>query len=401
MWTKSLNAIRLCAERITFRVTTLIILHGSGVIVNSFWKIFAFIILTYHIFGDNIKLSLIMRNIWGQIMADDKSFMTYNRQMRKLRNGKHITCTGSPDKEILVRMGYFNIVNGYKIPFTCGQDSNNNHIYLPDTSLRHLYALKKFDDDLRLFLLRYITQIEEEVRTLTGYKFDQSNEDGNIPWYDTNAYSPNIRVQNRMNAISSAYSQLSSSRLEYVRFYMDKHSAIPTWIMIKVVNFSTFIDILHNSKTSVTHSICELYDMKDSNQKPNVKLLIGSLHWLRKVRNSCAHNERIFCIRESPEKNSGRIIENYISALRSSYTKNSDKKIFDLLVYFKYYLPTQEYRQMMSELMEMLTNLQNCIPKNAFDNIRGKMGIKNLEDLNTLINLPKDPICYNKFDKFI
>lgn len=36
-------------------------------------------------------------------------------------------------------------------------------------------------DDLRLFLLKYITQIEEEVRTLTGYKFDQSNNDGKIP----------------------------------------------------------------------------------------------------------------------------------------------------------------------------------------------------------------------------
>ena len=51
-------------------------------------------------------------------------------------------------------------------------------------------------DDLRLFLLKYITQIEEEVRTLTGYKFDQSNNDGKIPWYDTNAYSPNSSLQN-------------------------------------------------------------------------------------------------------------------------------------------------------------------------------------------------------------
>ena len=215
--------------------------------------------------------------------------------------------------------------------------------------------------------MKYITQIEEEIRTLTGYKFDQCNNNGKIPWYDSNAYSPTSRLQNRMNTISSAYSELSSSQLDYVKFYMEHHSSIPTWIMIKMVNFSTFIDILKNSKTGVTHSLCKLYDMYDSNGKPNVKLLIGSLHWLRKIRNSCAHNERIF----------------------------------DLLVYFKYYLPDKEYKRMMSEFQEMLTDLQRDIFTNAFDNIRGQMGIKNLADLETLKNLPKAPILYNSFDTFM
>lgn len=207
-----------------------------------------------------------------------------------------------------------------------------------------------------------------------------------------------------MNAISSAYSELSSSQLDYVRFYMNNHTSIPTWIMIKVVNFSTFINILNNSKTMVTHNICKLYDMTDSNGKPNVKLLIGSLHWLRKVRNSCAHNERIFCIHQSQEpkrRNSGRIIENYISLMRPSYSKDSDKRIFDLLVYFKYYLPDKEYKKMMSTFQKMLTDLQNNIPTNAFDNIRGQMGIKNLADLDTLKALHKAPISYNNFDTFL
>lgn len=93
-------------------------------------------------------------------MIDDKNYITYNQQMRKLRNDKHIACSGSADKKILVRMGYFNIVNGYKTPFTCDSDSKGNHIYLPGTSLEQLYELKMFDDNLRLFLLKYITQFE-------------------------------------------------------------------------------------------------------------------------------------------------------------------------------------------------------------------------------------------------
>ena len=32
-------------------------------------------------------------------MADDKNFITYNQQMRKLRNDKHIDCSGSKSKK--------------------------------------------------------------------------------------------------------------------------------------------------------------------------------------------------------------------------------------------------------------------------------------------------------------
>ncbi|MCI9617984.1 MAG: Abi family protein [Eubacterium sp.] len=335
-------------------------------------------------------------------MPENKNFLTYNQQMKKLRNDKKIDCKDSPHKNILVRAGYFNIINGYKTPFICDEDLNGNHIYLPNTSIEQLYVVKKFDDDLRLFLLKYITQVEEEVRTLTGYKFDQCNGEGKIPWYDTNAYSERASLQNKMNAISSAYNELSKSQLDYVKFYMQNHKQIPTWIMIKVVNFSTFISVLSCSKKSVTHSICKLYGMFDSKELPNIKLLIGSLHWLRKVRNSCAHNERIYCIHQADSNNkrkNGRIIETYINSLQKTYLKNDEKRIFDLLIYFKYYLPQNEFEMMINELYDMLKQLSDSITENAFDNIRGAMGIKDLEDLLKLQRLPKKKIDYNKFDK--
>lgn len=101
-------------------------------------------------------------------MSGDKYFLTYNQQMRKLRNDKQIICKGSAHKKILVRAGYFNIVNGYKNPFTSGQDDQGNHFYISGTSINQLQSVKKFDDQLRSLLLKYITQVEEEMRTLTG-----------------------------------------------------------------------------------------------------------------------------------------------------------------------------------------------------------------------------------------
>ena len=333
----------------------------------------------------------------------DKNFLTYNQQMRKLRNKKNIKCEGSEGKSILARTGYFNLINGYKTPFICGTNGQTgDHIYLPGTTVDHFYSLKKFDDELRMLLLKYITQVEEEVRTLAGYKFDQSNGEGKIQWFDTSAYSPRARMQSIMGAISSAYSELSKSKLDYVKFYMDNHTSIPTWIMIKVINFSTFIDVLQNSKKEVKHAICELYDMVDNNGHYNVKLLIGSLHWLRKVRNSCAHNERIYCIKQSQNRNSnsGRILEKHFRGLRPAYSRESDKRIMDLLVYMKYYLPQREFEEMINTIRDMLMGLQTAVTPNAFANIRGQMGIKDLKDLEDLKKLPKKDIQYNKFDTF-
>ena len=250
-----------------------------------------------------------------------------------------------------------------------------------------LYSIIQKNSNIRFdFALRLANELEIDM---------------NDPWYETNAYSSSATLQSKMNTISSAYSELSKSRSEYVQFYMKNHEQIPTWIMIKVVNFSTFIDVLHNSKTNVTHAICKLYSMYDDNNLPNVKLLIGSLHWLRRVRNSCAHNERVYCIHQTHARNnsaSGRILDPYYTQLPTSYSRCTEKNIFDILVYFKYFLPTEEFTPMIIELKNMLIELQNTLQTNAFDNVRGQMGIKNLNVLDALIALPKSKIEYHKFD---
>lgn len=168
----------------------------------------------------------------------------------------------------------------------------------------------------------------------------------------------------------------------------------------KVVNFSTFIDIIKCSKIEVSHSLCNLYGLEDENGYPNVKLLIGSLHWMRKIRNSCAHNERVYCLtRQAGKQQSGRILEKYLRLLGRGYTKDLEQKIFDLIIYFKYFLPKSEYKQFISELKSMLNNLKSKIHPHAFEYIRAQIGIKKLSDLDELLDFPKDEIEYNKFDK--
>ena len=329
-----------------------------------------------------------------KIMGDnmDKEFLTYNQQMKYLRDKKNIDCSGTDDKIILCRAGYFNLVNGYKQPFVNGKDSLGNHKYLPNTSIKNLDAVKSFDDDLRIILLKYITKAEEEIRTFAAYKFDEVNKQDNNQWYQVTAFNSNCDVKKIIAFISKAYGEISRSKQDYIKFYMDNHKVIPTWVLIKVINFSTFIDFVDYNKDDVKKSLCKLYSLIDNRGYDDFNLLVGSLHWMRHVRNACAHNERVYSIK----RDRGRIYCSYFSLLSRSYTRESEQKLIDLLIYLKYFLETNDYNNLIGTVKNMLVNLQGRISSIAFNNIRASMGIKDISHLDKLL-LSNKIIQYNKF----
>lgn len=327
-------------------------------------------------------------------MPVDKSFKTYRQQMKHLRDNKHVICNGSDDKTLLCRYGYFNLINGYKMPFVANT-TNGKHSYIHGTDIHHFAYLKDFDDALRYLLFKYIVTAEEEIRTFSGYKFDQLNLNGSISWYEVSAYNPKISTQNIVGLISKTYSEISKSKLDYVNFYMDNHKAIPTWILMKVINFSTFIDFVNYSKPELKQALCHLYGIQRSDGSFDFPLLISSLHCLRKTRNACAHNERIYCIC----RNNARCHNIYLDLLPSSYLRDRAQKTLDLLTYLKFYLSTDDFFALISGVKNLLQDLQSKIPSQAFNKVRADLGLKDVQHLDLLLSVGKK-IEYNKFDSF-
>jgi len=312
--------------------------------------------------------------------------------MKYLRTDKNIICSGTKDKEILSRVGYFNLINGYKEPFVTAV-VDGVHVYYQGTSVKELHSVKRFDDELRLLLLRYITQVEEEVRTITAYKFDEINKCGKIAWYQVDAFDTSKDVSKIVKVISRVYSEIGGANQDYISYYLKHHNYIPTWIMIKVIRFYTLIELLEFSKVPVKKAITSLYGVLDNNGVPDFKLLIASLHWLRTVRNSCAHNERIFAIKQTDS----RLKTMYMSLLAASYSRENDRKIIDLLVYMKYYLPENEYDVLMSGVDKLLVELKRNIRGQAFEYVRAALGIKDISHIEQLRRTAKTkPVIYGK-----
>lgn len=319
-----------------------------------------------------------------------KNFLSFDDQIRHLNEDKKIICEGPDDKEIIIRVGYFNLVNGYKTPFTSSKDGNGNHIYSKGTTIRELYELKKFDDTLRYHLLYYITRVEEEIRTIFSYLFDKENLASGTNWKDEQSYLATADSESVRAAISKIELDLEirKSTLQYVRFYYQNHTPIPTWVATKAIDFGTFINFVKLSKTNTKLVFCKLYGMM-KNQHYDETLMIGSFHWMRVIRNSCAHNERIYCI-----SGQGRTVDSFIKKLGKRYSSQRDRRIFDLLVYMKYYLSTSDYSALVGKIRAMLLNLQSRVSEFAFANIRGSMGIRQFQDLDFLIKEEIAPKIY-------
>ena len=315
----------------------------------------------------------------------DKPFLTYDEQIKHLVEDKKIKCDGPSSKIILCRNGYFNLINGYKMPFVCNYDKSTlKHSYYPGTTIEQIAMVKEFDDTLRMHLLKYITKAEEEVRTIVGYRFDDINF-GKALWNDKSFYSRSLTDEKSVEEmISSATEEIDRSELDYITFYKGNHKYIPTWIFVKVINFSTFINFLDCCDDNLKDSMCQLYGMYDKDGNPYHKLLIGSLHWLRKVRNSCAHNERIYTI----SRENGRIKETYIMNMKKAYQRDRTQKLFDLLVYMKYYLDPESYAIFIKDIKEILISMEKMLSSNVFANIRAATGIKDVIDLDSLLLSP-------------
>lgn len=79
----------------------------------------------------------------------DRPFKTIQEQVALLESRGVQTDEKTP--EILIREGYYSVVNGYKGPFIDAEasEASRDDRYLPGTTFADIYALFSFDRELR------------------------------------------------------------------------------------------------------------------------------------------------------------------------------------------------------------------------------------------------------------
>lgn len=288
----------------------------------------------------------------------DKPFKTYEELVAKLRDEKQLSI---PDEqrviELLKTHSYFSLISGYKSLF-----KQTNSEYKPGTTIEDILALFEFDNQLRNIFFQAIQSVEKHIKSLLSYAFCQKYGDKQAAYLNKDNYAF-IGVSNEetyfrcyevkrliktfIRIVTPPYSQ------SYIEHQQKKHNNIPLWVAIKAVTLGT---------TSKMYSLCTP-DIQTSVSKefPTVSehQLAGMLDFLTRVRNVCAHNERLYSFKT--EKKRAIQVMPVHSQLKigkkKSYYKKGQDDLFAAVICLKYLLPSTEFQKVCDALEHEIDTL--------------------------------------------
>jgi abortive infection bacteriophage resistance protein len=276
----------------------------------------------------------------------DKPFRSIDAQIKLLQSRGVETDekTGS----ILLREGYYQIVNGYKDPFIDEEESEKagEDRYRKGTTFTDLYSLFRFDRDLRETTFHYLLRVEALMRTVVSYTFAEAHS-GCEDYLDEDKYA--TEEQYAAFGLSDYADDLGgllrilrkkhrSDERDFVKYYRENHDGVPIWVLANDLTFGNIEHFFNLMKPQEQMLCCkrvvEATGMKGSNLghfSPR-EARIG-LNLIVKTRNLCVHDERLY---------------------RAKIGKRQNATYGEVLGYVRRYLPAKEYRKLLESVIRLI-----------------------------------------------
>ena len=289
----------------------------------------------------------------------DKPFMTYEQQITKLRDGKGLEIS---DVEYAVNLlkehSYFALISGYKEPFK-SKDGN----YKLHTSIKDIYALYTFDDAMRALLLQYILKIEKHVKSLISYSFCEAYGDDQQHYLNATKYNYTTDNQENINDLISRLTKITSDpkNYSYIQHQKQAHGNIPLWVMMKALTLGTVSKMYSLLPQSIQHNVSKEFEYVHES------MLVQMLDLLARVRNVCAHNERLYDYNYRKGTIDDTDIHRILGIPRKNnqYTKGK-KDLFAVVIVLKYLLRQNDFENFIDSLsghIERLLQETKCIQR--------------------------------------
>lgn len=276
--------------------------------------------------------------------------MTYEQQIKKLVKDKGLEIA---DEEYAVRLfkehSYFALISGYKSPF---KDKNGN--YKLHTSIEDIYALYQFDDSLRNLLFRYILKIEKHIKSLMSYSFCEINGEDQQFYLNATKYDYNVSNQEDINELITRLTKIINEpkNYPYIRHQKEKYGNIPLWVLIKALTLGTVSKMYSFWPQNIQCKVSKEFECV------NESTLVRMLDLLARVRNVCAHNERLYDYRYWKGTIDDTYIHKYLKIeKKANQYKKGKNDLFAVIIVLKYLLNNDEFLQMTDELQKIIDEL--------------------------------------------
>lgn len=138
----------------------------------------------------------------------------------------------------------------------------------------------------------------------------------------------------------------------YIRHQKQQHGNIPLWVMMKALTLGTVSKLYSFLPQSIQHNVSKEFEYVHEG------MLVQMLDLLARVRNVCAHNERLFDYKYQK----GTIDDTYVhNALaiekkKGQYIKGKND-LFAVVIVLKYLLSEEDFSSFVQELEKITEQL--------------------------------------------
>ncbi|MGE0075536.1 MAG: Abi family protein [Sphaerochaetaceae bacterium] len=300
-------------------------------------------------------------------MATEKAFLTYEEQVQKLLERGLGIFDVNEAIEILSSENYYRLINGYKELFL---DSNHNaEKYRTGSSLPEIFALYKFDEELRFIFLRRFLSIENVIKTSIAYEFSKEHENSGYLNIMNFNYQP--KAQQEINKLVNEMSETLQKKARYddrIRHYQNKYGCVYLWVLINILTLGTVSIFYKNMRPHEQNEVARKFGLR-----PHILNLY--LKAITLARNTCAHNERFFSFRFKTGINP--LPEHTRLGIPKTGQEHDQgiHDVFAILLVVKSLLnnPTELY-EMKVEINNALYKLQKSLMSISIDQVLFKMG---------------------------
>ncbi len=271
-----------------------------------------------------------------------KQAITLDEQISLLRKRGMIINNENKAKEVLLDVGYYRL-GFYWFPFetTYPDKQNRDHKFKQGTDFDNVVKLYYFDFELRNILLKYLSRVEINFRTLLIYFV--SNKYKNSPtWFIDPAVVSKAHIVSFNTKVYTPKFQCNSVIAQHHRKYITDSYA-PAWKTIEFMTLGNIITLYCSlNDNALKEQIAQKYAIKKVVVFENyIKLILN-------VRNVCAHGNILYDFAPINSIRKGPAMMNEVS---KNQNLNGALKI---LMYLVKQVSKNRYNDLKKELLQLL-----------------------------------------------
>ena len=304
----------------------------------------------------------------GGYLVSGKCFTSYEDQIGILKSRGLTIPDHQKAIEILSFENYYRLINGYKDLFLA--TSGTTETYKTGASLSEIYALYRFDEDLKAQFFRAFLIIENHLKAIIAYEFAKGH--GACGYLDATNYNYIPKNQTQINRLIGKIQDIIKTKSCYDRrlqHYKCNHNGdIPLWVIINLLtmgNASKFFKFMQAKEQNEVARRFSLLPNIVNNYFNNISL----------ARNICAHGERFCTFGFTTEIN--LLPEHSLLRIPTVQGKpiQGVKDLFAVLLMVKYLLNDANFfDKIKAEIAQSLTDLKEELVCITIDEVMEMMG---------------------------